>query len=188
MGQRPPDMACPISGPSTPWTPLCSPTTTVACPSRVAENNPKSEATSRLTLAAYLNLIATLHEHRHQLGHGMTARPWATWPAVGAWHIAGVVEGAEAATAIIEPEVWWAAVRAALRVLNTWNSGRGRGLARISRRPERPVAGLGSGGQSGPAAMGRRPGQPSSRGERRPGQLGSGRILVRPHTPAGPRR
>ncbi len=27
-------------------------------PSRVAENNPKSEATTRLTLAAYLNLIA----------------------------------------------------------------------------------------------------------------------------------
>jgi hypothetical protein len=89
-------------------------------PSRVSDDNPKSEATTRLTLANYLNVIAGLHEHRHQLSHGMTARPWATWPAAGAWDIAGVAEGAEAATAIIDPDVWWAAVRAALGIVNTW--------------------------------------------------------------------
>lgn len=89
-------------------------------PNRVADDNPKSTAATRHTLAAYLNLIALLHEHRNQLCHGMGHRPWATWPSVGAYEIAGVVPDLEGQTAIIEPDAWWAAVRAALRVLNEW--------------------------------------------------------------------
>ncbi|MCL6091966.1 MAG: hypothetical protein M1435_03335 [Actinobacteria bacterium] len=89
-------------------------------PNRVPRDNPKSTAGTRRTLAAYLNLIALLHEHRNQLCHGMAQPPWPTWPWVGAYEVAGVVEDLECRTAIIEPDAWWAAVRAALRILDEW--------------------------------------------------------------------
>lgn len=75
-------------------------------PNRVASDNPKSTAGTRHTLAAYLNLIALLHEHRNQLCHGMGLPPWTTWPSVGAYEMAGVVEDLEGRTAIIEPDAW----------------------------------------------------------------------------------
>lgn len=89
-------------------------------PNRVAADNPKSSAATRQTLAAYLNLIAMLHEHRNQLAHGMPRPPWANWPSIGAYEVAGVAEDAEARTEIIDPDTWWAAVRAALRIVNDW--------------------------------------------------------------------
>lgn len=89
-------------------------------PIRVDESNPKSIAATRQTLAAYLNVVALLYEHRGQLAHGLTAPPWPGWPSIGAHHVAGVSVDVEAATEVIEPEVWWAAVRNALRILNDW--------------------------------------------------------------------
>ena len=89
-------------------------------PIRVSTDNPKSSATTRHTLAAYLNLIAMFHEHRSQIADGMAVVPWSGWPAVGANEIAGVHDDDEARTAIIDPDAWWAAVRAALRTINEW--------------------------------------------------------------------
>ena len=50
----------------------------------------------------------------------MAVVPWSGWPAVGANEIAGVHDDDEARTAIIDPDAWWAAVRAALRTINEW--------------------------------------------------------------------
>lgn len=90
-------------------------------PNRVREENPKAQATTRHTLAAYLNLFAALHEHRHHLASGMERAPWSGWPKVGAYQVAGVVYYDECRTEIIDPDVWWAAVRGALRILNVWS-------------------------------------------------------------------
>lgn len=90
-------------------------------PTRVAADSPKAAGATRQTLAAYLNLIAMLHEHRNQLANGMTTSPWPNWPAVGAYEIAGVEGDLEGRTAIVEPDAWWAAVRAALRIVNEWS-------------------------------------------------------------------
>lgn len=89
-------------------------------PNRVPSWSSKSSAGTRQTLAAYLNLFAMLYEHRHQLSHPMLEPPWQNWPAVGACQIAGVQCDEEDRTAIIEPGTWWAAVRAALRILTEW--------------------------------------------------------------------
>lgn len=127
-------------------------------PIRVSETNPKSQATTGLTLATYLNLIAALHEHRHQLASAMTITPWEGWPAVGAFQLAGVDYDDECRTAIVEPEVWWAAVRAALRILNIYAPTIIGGWHALQGAAHRPTLPWSAGGQGRFEAWAARPG------------------------------